>query len=1256
MKYAKNVFFKLLFLFSPLLMLAGNVQATNYLCNADRDRDGVTYGVKLNPLPILPNERPFLTQERIAMMRTKMENSDPTFKWLSKMAAGPRLESEVPSSAALAYRLTGEQRFLDEAKRQFNHFYQSEDPEFGWLNGCNPNPFRHSGKVPVMYYLYLYDELSVEERELLVSQMALRAEYWIKYIEGKATKTDGKPQQPQRMSDTDEVSMTVENFLWYGYALRGTELSERLYKHADRLFEEHVISRYLEGMFEGGVWGEGPEYSANTNNHWALAFMLNQELRPDVYASYAEKGWDPQKYFNAAIEGYIYTTLPGWTNSWMQGGMQYPQPWFVGEEHRLPNLHQSMSILSGFTTSVRHQKLANWYMADLKEKYNAYTSHNTGLWAMLFKDPSVGTLSPQTAKLPTTFIAEGPNLIHTRSSWSDDASALYLSATQITADHMNRDTMAFDLYRKGHKLSTELTGYDGDTSDAITHNMILIETPENYKGAAHILANGGNCDGCPSPDGLPLGDGEILRHSESANYNYAAVDGTLPFNSSKAEWGQYIPHVSRQIATIKPDAYIVFDNVITDKTKWRYDFRWDFSMLNVVNGEYIRDVSYVQHFQSEPIKDTEGFLLTQEPILDQQLKFKTLLPENPATTIVDENELWGENGRNSSSENVPIEQRKWHIRVRPQERQEQVKFLSAMFAGDEGQVVTPKQSIVLSKDAGNIPSDSADVTGVALEMADEWHVVIFPDRPDLVMSEVGYDVSFIPEGAVIHHYVNGMSDDPYYYAQNEGVYSYTSSPGTQVANNNGTLYQRTQNGMPYQEWNIPSAPTGFVLTEANATELAFSWTPSTDDSFVAGYAIYHGSDTTNAQPFIKVSGPSFTDTALSPSTSYTYTVTAFDLDGNESWRSDPFVATTKHAEYRTPIPVRDWGNKEGDSTSGEEGGSTSGEEAEKPATPKVYEIPHPEIKTAAFEMPVDAIEGVYPVPDSIDVDPQEALLLIDFTKPFDFKYSRYGRLWLTDLETGEVVFSIDPELGDEDDQGGFVTTRYVLKLPEGILKANTNYSVTARRMFASISGTPYKSGAIENDQWTFKTSATDASTEQEKAASFQLLNIEGSTPEVLLKDGDFEQGVNVLNLGDPRISGSLVASNAISGNYSVDLAFQPHSRALIAYDYPWGAEIYSKAVQAYAQVRMPAQAMEGSILQLCAITYYLGNTKDTACTLVEGDPSEVVQVEAVLEIDPTKVVRRGYMWFQYRGKEDQGTYDVTVDDLNLVMYRTNLEQ
>jgi hypothetical protein len=85
----------------------------------------------------------------------------------------------------------------------------------------------------------------------------------------------------------------------------------------------------------------------------------------------------------------------------------------------------------------------------------------------------------------------------------------------------------------------------------------------------------------------------------------------------------------------------------------------------------------------------------------------------------------------------------------------------------------------------------------------------------------------------------------------------------------------------------PSVPSGLSVLSTTASAASLSWTGSTDNVTVAGYNVYSGSAMVATSP-----GTAATVTGLAPSTSYSFTVRAYDEAGNLSASSAPVSATT----------------------------------------------------------------------------------------------------------------------------------------------------------------------------------------------------------------------------------------------------------------------------------------------------------------------------------------------------------------------------
>jgi len=96
----------------------------------------------------------------------------------------------------------------------------------------------------------------------------------------------------------------------------------------------------------------------------------------------------------------------------------------------------------------------------------------------------------------------------------------------------------------------------------------------------------------------------------------------------------------------------------------------------------------------------------------------------------------------------------------------------------------------------------------------------------------------------------------------------------------------------------PTAPTNLAAGAVTATQVPLTWSASSDDQGVAGYRIFRGGGQVG-----DVAGTSFTDKTVAASTSYTYTVRAYDAAGNVSPDSNPLSVTTPAPTDTTPPTV-----------------------------------------------------------------------------------------------------------------------------------------------------------------------------------------------------------------------------------------------------------------------------------------------------------------------------------------------------------------
>jgi len=103
----------------------------------------------------------------------------------------------------------------------------------------------------------------------------------------------------------------------------------------------------------------------------------------------------------------------------------------------------------------------------------------------------------------------------------------------------------------------------------------------------------------------------------------------------------------------------------------------------------------------------------------------------------------------------------------------------------------------------------------------------------------------------------------------------------------------------------PTVPAGLSATAVSTSGINLSWTASTDTVGVTGYKVFRnsvqvGTSATN----------SYSDTGLTASTQYTYTISAYDAAGNNSTQSSSASATTQaqvtSGTVIAPVRAVDW--------------------------------------------------------------------------------------------------------------------------------------------------------------------------------------------------------------------------------------------------------------------------------------------------------------------------------------------------------------
>jgi chitodextrinase len=130
------------------------------------------------------------------------------------------------------------------------------------------------------------------------------------------------------------------------------------------------------------------------------------------------------------------------------------------------------------------------------------------------------------------------------------------------------------------------------------------------------------------------------------------------------------------------------------------------------------------------------------------------------------------------------------------------------------------------------------------------------------------------------------------------AYSYTVLAYDAAGNNSAqsaSASATTQAPAVVADLTPPSVPTNLTATAISSSQINLSWTASTDNVAVTGYKVFQGNTL-----LATIAGTSYQNLALTPSTSYTYTVSAIDGAGNVSVLSSSATATTQSLSATVP--------------------------------------------------------------------------------------------------------------------------------------------------------------------------------------------------------------------------------------------------------------------------------------------------------------------------------------------------------------------
>jgi hypothetical protein len=159
--------------------------------------------------------------------------------------------------------------------------------------------------------------------------------------------------------------------------------------------------------------------------------------------------------------------------------------------------------------------------------------------------------------------------------------------------------------------------------------------------------------------------------------------------------------------------------------------------------------------------------------------------------------------------------------------------------------------------------------------------------------------------------VNSIDQNLFAYKLSAGTGTLPPVPITTAPNSPSNLrLAGVASPPPPSDTTPPSVPGGLIAQPISSSEIKLTWASSTDNVGVAGYKIFR-----NGAQIGTVTATSYQNTGLASSTTYKFSVAAYDGSGNQSTQSAAVSATTKTEGLPPPpepptgpinIPNRQW--------------------------------------------------------------------------------------------------------------------------------------------------------------------------------------------------------------------------------------------------------------------------------------------------------------------------------------------------------------
>lgn len=463
-------------------------------------------------------------------------------------------------TCALAYVLSGDKRFGDEAKRRLLHFF-SWDPEGSTSLFHNDEPAMWVMQRGSRAYDWTYDLFTSEERERIEPVMKVRAQQFVKRLTGMPFESRPYSSHPAR-----DVGFLGEAAICFVH--EWPEASDWL---------EYVLKIYWSvfpawGADDGG-WQEGPSYW-NAYMSFALHFAAALDKVTGVRIT-------DKTFFQNTPYYKLYTNPP------------YARMSPFGDNQHASPGNGAGYLMYHFSTLLRDPYL-RWYPETMK------VGPGSGAMGFALADPSLKAKSP--ADLPQARHFPGVGLVAMHANLADPKNNAYLvmrSSPFGSISHGHADQNAFALEAYGEALAIASGYYPWYGS--WHHDDWTRET----KATNCVTVNGGQGQTKRSQ----AANGQITRFLTGNDYDYALGDATPAYSGRLKRFQRHVIHV-------RPGTFVLVDELEASEPA---TFEWWLHALEEMKIDSSRREVLIQRGQARLLAsfvEPEGLNFTQTDKFD----------------------------------------------------------------------------------------------------------------------------------------------------------------------------------------------------------------------------------------------------------------------------------------------------------------------------------------------------------------------------------------------------------------------------------------------------------------------------------------------------------------------------------------------------------------------------------------------------------------------------------------------------------------